>query len=93
MQNTFFKRKDGTDYLVSKEEIYNYINVYDPRTFIDYLEDLDLPWIPRIWADYIEMSIKHNHSIESTFGKYYQRMKMASFKDFGFKDSYRFFKL
>ena len=89
----YFKKRDGTDYPVSKEEIYNCIDVYDPRTFIDYLEDLDLPWVPRIWANYIETSIKYNHSIESTFGKYYQRMKMASFKDFGFKDSHRFFNL
>ena len=84
-----FKRKDGTKYPISKEEIYEKIDVYNPNTFMFYIKELDLPWVPAIWNKAIKNSIERGHRIESTFGKYYQFLWLRGFRDFGYSDSER----
>ena len=68
----YFKKKDKTEYPISKEEINKKLDVYNPDTFMMHIKELDLPWVPAIWNSAIQSSIKHGHRIESTFGKYYQ---------------------
>ena len=90
MKNRYFKRKNGSNYPISKEEIYKNINVYNQDTFLYILEELDIPWIPKYWDKYVKQSIRLNHNISSAFGKYYNYMQLFSFKNFGYKDSYLF---
>lgn len=85
-----FKKKDGTIYPLSKIEIYQNIDVYNPSSFQYLLKELDIPWIPKYWNIYLEQSIKLNHNISSTFGKYYNCMWLRGFRDFGYEDSYKF---
>ena len=86
MQDIFFKRKDGTNYL-SKEELYKTLDVYDSDTFLIHMKELDIPWIPQYWERMIARSIECGHRIESTFGKYYSYMWLKSFRGFTYKDS------
>lgn len=90
MQNIYFKRKDGTEFPISKEEIYKNIDVYNKETFEYFLKELDIPWIPRYWEYEIEYAINHNRPLSTVFGKYYARLHLAAYKPFGYKDSERF---
>jgi hypothetical protein len=88
--NIYFKRKDGTEYLVSKEEIYKKIDVYNRETFDYLLKELDIPWIPRYWEYEIEYAINHNHPLPTVFTKYYARLWLTAYRPFGYADSERF---
>ena len=85
----YFKKKDKTDYPISKEEIYEKLDVYNPDTFMMHIKELDLPWVPAIWNSAIKNSIKRGHRIESTFGKYYQFLWLRGFRGLGYADSER----
>ena len=84
----YFKKRDGTIYSVPKEEIYKKINIYDPKTFMWLLKELDHPWIPKFY--FIRLSRAKNKNDYSVLAKYIATMKLASFKGFGYKDSERF---
>lgn len=90
MSNIYFKRKDGTEYPVPKEEIYKKIDVYNRETFDYLLKELDIPWIPRCWKHEIEYAINHNRPLPTVFTKYYGRLWLAAYRGFGYADSERF---
>ena len=63
----YFKRKDGTEYPIPKEEIYQTIDVYNKETFDYLLKEFDIPWIPRYWQHEIEFAIKHNRLYKDVY--------------------------
>lgn len=90
MQNTFFKRKDGTEYPIPKEEVCKNIDVYNYETFDYLLKELDIPWIPKYWDREIQYALDHGRPLSSVFRKYYARLWLLAYRPFGYADSDRF---
>lgn len=86
----YFKRKDGTEYPILKEEICKNIDVYNYETFDYLLKELDIPWIPRYWDYEIQYALDHGRPLSSVFRKYYARLWLRAYRSFGYADSDRF---
>lgn len=91
--HTYFTDKNKKEYTqYTKEEIWKMIDVYKPQSFMFILEALDIPYWEEAWNRYRGTYIE-NHPSENpskVIGKYISYMKLCSFKQFGFKDSYKF---
>ena len=97
MENSiYFKDRNNNDYTkYTKEEIWEIIDVYRPKSFIFILEALDIPYWEEAWNRYRDNYIKKHPSENSSkmIGKYISYMKLPDFKPFGFKNSYELNKL
>lgn len=65
-----------------------------PWTFFPIMIYFDIPYIEKEWLELIKKQIKktisNNTSYKTIFGKYLNKMKLCSFKNFGFQDSAKF---
>lgn len=82
-------KKEYTQY--TKEEIWEMVDVYKPKSFIFILEALDIPYWEEAWNRYRDNYIKKypSENPSKMIGKYISYMKLPVFKSFGFKDSYK----
>lgn len=78
----FFKSRTGEIYPYLKEDIYAFIDENDPNSFRPILEDLDYPYIEDEWNE-----LKENFPDSNILGKYISKMKLAAYKNYGYKDS------
>lgn len=83
-KNKYYKKRNGEYYKkYTKNEICDKINIYDKNTYLFFLQELDIPYIPSLWN---ELSNRHNTS-SGVFGRYLARCRLASYKDLGYQDS------
>ena len=86
--NQFFKHRDGYYYIkYTKDEINQMIDVYNPLTFLPFLEELDFPYIKYEWQKLVKDYIEKKGFNFRVFGRYLAKMKLTSFKNFTYKDS------
>ena len=82
MENIYYKKQNGEFYLEeTKQEILSKIDQENPETFIRYLKEFDVPWIPCLWEQYFKGRRRY------TFGKYLALMKLHHWKNYRYKDS------
>ena len=81
MKKIYYKKRNNEFYTeLTKKDILNKVDINDPNTFLLYLKILDYPFIESIWKH----SLKYEKNFN--FSKYIARMRLASFKSFGFND-------
>lgn len=84
----FFKDREGKISSFLKEDVYNKIDPFDLSTFIEILKELNYPYFEKeyLWTLRHALELQKNN-IKTTFGKYINKMNLASFKQYNFKDS------
>ena len=81
-EDMFFSNKEDKIIIhMCKNCFYTQHDSARPQTFMWMFEEYDIPFIAEEWQRTYECDIKH------TFGKYLSRMKLAAYRNFGFKDS------
>lgn len=88
MVEIFYKCRNGSLYKkATKAEIMSIIDPYDHTTFEHYLKEMDYPFIKNEYKRIISYMEKKKLDMIFFFGKYIATMRLASYKDYGFKDS------
>ena len=91
-EDKFYKYKNGEFCHYSKEDIKNHIDVYNPETFLPFIVEFDIPFMPYHWIKFIQRAENQDNSftISNVFGKYLEYCKLWGYRSFSFKDSERF---
>ena len=89
-EDKFYKYKIGEFCHYSKEDIKNHIDAYDPTTFLPFIKEFNIPFMPNRWIMYIEQAKEKNIPLKYVFGKYLAYCKLWGFRNFSFKDSEHF---
>ena len=89
----FYKDKKGNIFPYLKEDMQRYVNPLKPCTFFPLLQELDLPFYEEEWLRLLLKVYQNPESrkLENVFGLYLSKMKLHDFRDFGFKDSSKWF--
>ena len=81
MKKIYYKKRNNEFYTeLTKKDILDKVDINDPNTFLLYLKILDYLFIESIWKH----SLKYEKNFN--FSKYIARMRLASFRNFGFND-------
>lgn len=73
---------------VCKSCVYKSIDVRDEATVIPLIEELDLPWVPKIWVETVNKVVESGKKdAKSVLGRYTRTMNLGQYKEFGYKDS------
>ena len=86
-EDKFYKYKNGEFCHYSKEDIKNHIDVYNPETFLPFMKEFNIPFMPYYWIKLIELS---NGKYTNVFGRYLSYCKLRGFKYCNFFDSEHF---
>ena len=89
-EDKFYKYKNGEFCHYSKADIGNHIDVYDPTTFLPFIKEFNIPFMPNRWIMYIEQAKEKNIPLKYVFGKYLAYCKLWGFRNFHFNDSEQF---
>ena len=82
LRKLYFIKRNGQFYTKqTKQEIYNIIDNNNPNTFLPFLEEMDYPYLEQEW----EYSAQRKP--ESCLGFYIAKMRLMSFRSFGYADS------
>lgn len=83
-EKIYFKKRDGTLFkAITKEGIYNILDIYDFDMIKKYLEFMDYPWFPERWINFI-MSYGETPKI---LARYISYCRLKAILPFGYKDS------
>lgn len=75
LRKKYYRKRDGSLYTTyTKDEIDSLIDLEKFSTWYPFLKDMDYPAIPRIYQEY------------KNFHKYIARMRLVSFKNYGWND-------
>lgn len=81
----YYRKRDGTLYTsFMKREIDDLIYPKDISTVLPWLKTLDYPFVYTVWEKY-RAKYKDNF-----LGRYISHMRLMSFKNYGFMDTYTF---
>lgn len=89
----FYKDKNGNLFPYWKEDIKKYVDPHKPATFLQLLQELDIPFIEREWKNILGKAYNSNNptqQIQSVFSRYLSLMKLRGYRSYGFNDT-RFF--
>ena len=86
----FYLFKDGTQDQICKDCIVKDFNPNKEETFIPLLKRYDIPYFPYKMKQLDERNKKEGKTKKATFGQYLCFMKLKTFKQYGYKDSYLF---
>lgn len=67
-----------------------HLDNFDPNTFLWILEELDIPYVPKVWFDLVKKWGKDDPSkLKSTsiMGRYISAMKLKQWRDYRWKDN------
>ena len=88
-EDKFYKYKNGEFCHYSKEDIKNHIDVYNPETFLPFIKEFNIPFMPHYWINLVKWAENSGRptALLNVFGKYLAYCKLWGFKSFGFYDS------
>lgn len=93
-ESNFYSFKNNEKDYICKACILKDENDLNENTFLGILKRYDVPYIPKEWEYLrereIERTIKNKDKYHPIIGKYLSKMKLCSFRSFGFKDSMHF---
>lgn len=74
---------------ICKDCLCMHVDVYDSRTVIPILKELDMPYVPDEWYKLIQGAKNKNQKISGVgiMGRYAAKMHLKKWKDYRFKDS------
>jgi len=89
-ESEFYTYKTGGKVELCKKCLTMHINNFDPETFLWILEKMDVPYVPSEWnvlrdRAYAKDPTKMNGM--SVIGKYFSKMKLKQWKEYGWADS------
>lgn len=67
-----------------------HLDNFDPNTFLWILEELDIPYVPKVWFDMVKKWGKDDPAkLKSTsiMGRYISAMKLKQWRDYRWKDN------
>ena len=79
--------RNGCVCSVDKITLRNIIDPLQPRTFIKFLVEMDLPFFEEEWIRMIEGVLNQNAPTSFVIGKYIAKMNLPAFRQFTFEDS------
>ena len=79
--------RDGRICSVDKVTLRSIIDPLQPRTFIKFLEEMDLPFFEDEWIRTIENILNRNAPVSFVIGGYIAKMNLPAFRQFTFEDS------
>ena len=77
----FYKDKNGNLFPYWKEDIKKYVDPHKPATFLQLLQELDIPFIELQWKNILGKAYNSNNptqQIQSVFARYLSLMKPSS---------------
>ena len=81
IKKQYYRKRNNEFYTkFTKEEILNKINANGLKSVDFFLKELDYPFIKSVW----EHGLKYEKNY--SFGKYIARMRLKSYKSFGYSD-------
>ena len=86
----FYKDKNGNLFPYWKEDIEKYIDPHKPATFLQLLQELDIPFIEREWKNLLAKAYNSNNPtqrIQSVFARYLSLMKLQGYRVYTFNDT------
>lgn len=85
----YYKNHHTDEYYTkyTKDEIGQMIDIYNPLTYLPFLEILDVPWIMNEWKKLCNRYGNKENSGRAVFGRYQSKMKLMSFKNFTYADT------
>lgn len=89
-EGNFYTYKDGSKCELCKDCLTMHIDNFDPDTFTWILEKFDVPYVPGEWNILRDRAFAKDPSKMngmSVIGKYFSKMKLTQWKDYGWKDS------
>lgn len=84
--NRYFGR-NGELCSVDKETLRNIIDPLKPRSFIKFLEEMDIPFFEDEWIRILETTLNRGGNLKFVIGKYIALMNLKGFRPFVFTDS------
>jgi hypothetical protein len=84
-ETEFLTGRDDKHLCVCKECVDKKFNPNDSATFMWILKELDIPYIEQFWKE--RRAFRENHEKPFTIGFYISYMKLASFRDWTWKES------
>lgn len=65
------------------------VDNWEPETYLWLLEEIDVPYIPDVWADTLTKAVASGRQITglTVIGKYVSRMRLREWRDFRWKDT------
>lgn len=92
MEKKYFKCRDNSLYTkYTKEEIYSLIDPYDFNTIKPFLKEMDYACDEKAYYELIEFFKKKNNN--KVLGRFINKMRLFSYKNFGYNDWEEFQKL
>ena len=91
-ERNFYGYRDGRRVELCKACLTMHIDNFDPDTFLWILEKLDYPYIEQEWNVIRDKAYSTNPAGmtgKTVLGKYISKMKLKSFKDYGWADTER----
>lgn len=87
--NNLTKYPNGGKIDICKECYTMMVDNWDPDTFLPLLEDLDVPYVPKIWTGLIQKFCKNPESVNGTtiLGRYLRSMRLNQWKKYRWADS------
>ena len=90
MKKKYFKKRNGEFYLQkTKSEILDVFLFNSPSTYLNFLKEMDYPWIPNIW----ESLYQRYGENPILFSKYIGQVNLCAYKPFSWRDTRRFLDL
>ena len=86
----FYKDKNGNLFPYWKEDIKKYVDPHKPATFLQLLQELDIPFIELQWKNILGKAYNSNNptqQIQSVFARYLSLMKLKGYRGYSFNDT------
>lgn len=81
--------QEGHKLSMCKSCITLHVDNWNPDTYLWILEEVDVPYIPNVWADILTRAQKSGKKITplTVIGKYISQMKLKAYSDYRYKDT------
>lgn len=86
----FYKDKNDNLFPYLKEDIKKYVDPHKPSTFLQLLQELDIPFIELEWKRLLERAHNSNNptqQIQLVFARYLSLMKLRGYRAYTFNDT------
>lgn len=84
----YYRNRDGS-ILLNKEKVWASIDPYDVETVVYWCKIMDVPFLYDEWFKLVCRAKEKNQDPTHCIGKYFSLMRLCSYKEFRFRDTYR----
>ena len=87
MESNRYYGRNGKPCSMDKETLRSVVDPLQPRTFIKFLEEMDIPFIEDEWIYALQSVLNRKGDSKYVIGRYIALMNLKGFRSFTFADS------